>query len=224
DVEPREDFIEVMISNYEVYKGLVSCWPYQRFEKLYEHLNFVFNLGAVVILSSLKPEGAYGPCMLISREDYERVGGHEAVKDKIVEDLYFGNLCMKKGLRVSNFLGNGYVKFRMYPGGFRDLFQGFVKNSAKGAISLSLYKLFLIFIWFYGICASFILESLLNTFYLLFSFQFYVITRRLGDYNIYDALLYPVHFLFAFIVIFYSSLRTILFKNVLWKGRKINVH
>lgn len=224
DVEPQEDFIEVLLSNYEIYKGLISCWPYQRFEKFYEHLNMVFNLGALAIISSLKVEGAYGPVMLISREDYEKVGGHEAIKDKIVDDLYFGNLCISKGLKVSNFLGNNYVKFRMYPGGLKDLFEGFAKNSAKGAVSLSIYKLILVLVWFYGLCGSFILENVFNLYYLLFSFQIYVINRRLGDYNIYDALLYPIHFLFAFIVLFYSSLRSLLYKNVVWKGRKINVN
>jgi len=223
DVEPREDFIEVLLESYERYKGLVSCWPYQRFEKFYEHLNFIFNLGAVITMSSLGKEGAYGPVMLISRKDYERVGGHLEIRDKVVEDFYFGNLCMKKGINVTNLLGGEHVRFRMYPGGFWDLLEGFTKNTSQAISSLSLKKFLYLLAWFYGILGSSFYDGVFNIFYLLFVFQLYIFTRKLGDYNILDSLLYPLHFLFFLFVLIYSTVKGSFLKSVSWKGRKINV-
>ncbi|WP_428125798.1 glycosyltransferase [Dictyoglomus sp.] len=223
DVEPREEFIEVMLSNYERYGGLISCWPYQRFEKFYEHLNFIFNIGAVITMCAIKKEGAFGPSMMISREDYEKVGGHKEVRDKVVEDLHFGNLCIKKGVPVNNFLGGEYIKFRMYPKGLRDLIEGFSKNSSQGVVSLSFTKFLYLLMWFYGVFGSFAFENLINLCYLLFSFQLYIISRRLGDYSIVDSIIYPIHFMFFITVLLYSTFKTFLFKSVSWKGRKINV-
>jgi len=171
----------------------------------------------------LKKRELFGPAMMISREDYERVGGHKEVKDKVVEDLHFGNLCIKKGIPVNNFLGGEYIKFRMYPKGLMDLIEGFSKNSSQGVMSLSFSKFLYLLIWFYGVFGSFAFENPINLYYLLFSFQFYVMTRRLGDYNLIDSVIYPIHFMFFIAVLIYSSIKTFLFKSVSWKGRKINV-
>ncbi len=225
DVEPRENFIEVLISNYEVYKGLISCWPYQRFEKFYEHLNFTFNLISIFSMFALsKKEGAFGPCLLISRLDYEKVGGHKEIKNKIVEDLALAKKCVEKGISVNNFLGRDHVKFRMYQG-FLDLFRGFTKNMAKGAFSINFLNFLLIFFYLYGIYGSifYFRESLFNFFYILFVIQFYIISKNLGDYKFYDAILYPIHFMFFLLLFLYSIFRSFFVKTVIWKGRKIYV-
>ncbi len=44
DVKPGEKTLEILISKYRIHGGLISVWPYQRFERFYEHLNLVFNL------------------------------------------------------------------------------------------------------------------------------------------------------------------------------------
>jgi hypothetical protein len=49
DVEPGESAIEALFNNYEKHRGMISVWPYQRFESLYEHLTLTFNL---VVLNS----------------------------------------------------------------------------------------------------------------------------------------------------------------------------
>ncbi|MEA1884485.1 MAG: glycosyltransferase family 2 protein, partial [Thermotogota bacterium] len=43
DVEPGESAIEALLNKYEKHKGMISVWPYQRFESLYEHLTLTFN-------------------------------------------------------------------------------------------------------------------------------------------------------------------------------------
>jgi len=226
DVEPREDFIEVLLESYERYKGLVSCWPYQRFEKFYEHLNFTFNIVSVFSMALFgKKDGAFGPAMLLSRKDYEIAGGHKEVKNKVVEDMSLAKNCIQKNIPVNNFLGNGYIKFRMYPNGISDLFRGFSKNMAKGAFSINILSFLLIFFYIYGVYSSifYFKSNLLNILYPLYVFQFYILQKKLGDYKWYDALFYPLHFIFFLIVFSYSIFRTFFIKTVIWKGRKIRV-
>jgi len=57
---------------------------------------------------------ANGQFMLFRRDVYERVGGHEAVKDELLEDLAFGRLvkCSGNGLRVAR--ADGLFTVRMY--------------------------------------------------------------------------------------------------------------
>ncbi|ACI19332.1 hypothetical conserved protein [Dictyoglomus thermophilum H-6-12] len=226
DVEPSSEFIEVMLSSYERYGGLISCWPYQRFEKFYEHLNFAFNLVSVFSMAFLgKKEGAFGPAMMISRKDYERIGGHKEVRNKIVEDMEFAKKCLEEGISVNNFLGGEYIKFRMYPHGIKDLFQGFSKNMAKGAFSINIVNFLLIFLYMTGVYGSifYFRNTIFNFLYILYAIQFSVIQRRLGDYKWYDFLFYPLHFLFFLLVFTYSILRVFFVKTVVWKGRKIRV-
>lgn len=176
------------------------------------------------MFSFSKKEGAFGPSILISRKDYEKVGGHEKVKSKVVEDLALAKECVKENIPVNNFLGNGYIKFRMY-NSFLDLFRGFTKNMAKGAFSINIINFLLIFFYFYGVYGSifYFKESFLNPFYILFVFQFYIVSKGLGDYKFYDALIYPIHFLFFLFSFLYSIFRSFFVKTVIWKGRKIRV-
>ncbi|MEN3042795.1 MAG: glycosyltransferase family 2 protein [Fervidobacterium sp.] len=232
DVEPTEKTLEILIGKYEKYGGLISVWPYQRFEKFYEHLNLTFNL-IVVYASNMfgfpikKPSGVFGPIILTSRKDYEYVGGHESVKDSVLEDIKLGKLYISKGIKVTNLIGNGIVKFRMYPEGIKQLFEGFSKNMSSGAMSGGILNFALAFLWISGFYSSFSNFSFPIWYstarYLIFSLLVYLMTKPIGDYKWYDAFLYPVHFIFFLIVFFYSLYRTVVVRKVVWRGRQIDV-
>jgi len=227
DVELQEEALESLVSTLLREGGLVSVWPYQRFEKLYEHLTLPFNLVAIGAMGSFsvfktKPTGAYGPAMATSRKDYEEVGTHEVSKDSVIEDVALGKKFLEKGYKVNNYLGGELIRFRMYPNGFKELFEGFTKNMALGAASAGLNSLFL-FLWIVGLYSSLFNLLELPHWYLLFAAQLYVVSRRTGDYSLLDALLYPVHFLFFLCVFLFSIFRVLFLKNVAWKGRRIRV-
>ena len=59
---------------------------------------------------------ANGQFMLFTREAYEAVGGHEAVKDHLLEDLAFARLLSPRhtGERVNTLLAEGMLICRMY--------------------------------------------------------------------------------------------------------------
>lgn len=59
---------------------------------------------------------ANGQFMLFSRDAYERLGGHEAVKSELLEDLALARRLMWhfKGLRLGVFMADGILRCRMY--------------------------------------------------------------------------------------------------------------
>lgn len=57
---------------------------------------------------------ANGAFMLIRREAYEAIGTHEAVKDKVNEDMHMAALAKKKGLRLMVARSSGLYMCRMY--------------------------------------------------------------------------------------------------------------
>jgi chlorobactene glucosyltransferase len=82
-----------------------------------------------------KPDVAIfnGQYILVSRAAYDAIGGHEAVRDEIAEDLELARRFKRDG-RFRIFLAgaDGLVRTRMYRS-FTEIWQGFVKNFAIGA-------------------------------------------------------------------------------------------
>jgi chlorobactene glucosyltransferase len=74
--------------------------------------------------------GANGQFLLFRRESYRSLGGHEALKDHLVEDIAFGRavaIRTGEGMRLINADGMELLRCRMYSG-FDELWEGFSKN------------------------------------------------------------------------------------------------
>lgn len=70
---------------------------------------------------------ANGQLLAFRREAYAAMGGHEAVRDRIVEDVALGRLARRTGLRLGLALGGDLVQARMYDG-YRSTVAGFGKS------------------------------------------------------------------------------------------------
>lgn len=57
---------------------------------------------------------ANGQFIMFRRDAYERIGGHEPVKDEPLEDVHISRLAHAKGLRLGLFLADGMMFCRMY--------------------------------------------------------------------------------------------------------------
>ena len=57
---------------------------------------------------------ANGQFLLFRREDYEAIGGHEAVKDERLEDLAFSRKIHRSGRRVQCLFADGLLRVSMY--------------------------------------------------------------------------------------------------------------
>lgn len=72
---------------------------------------------------------ANGQYLMISRETYDAIGGHEAVKDKILEDVELAKLVKQSGRRIRFRYGRDAVKTRMYRT-LAAIWEGWTKNLA----------------------------------------------------------------------------------------------
>lgn len=73
---------------------------------------------------------ANGQFMLFTRAGYDAIGGHEAVRDHLVEDVALGRRVAARtalGLKLVNCDGSRLVNCRMYAS-FAEVWEGFTKN------------------------------------------------------------------------------------------------
>ena len=94
---------------------------------------------------------ANGQCFMMSRRVYDAIGGHEAVRGYVAEDVMMAQAIQARGDRVSLALGIGQLSTRMYDG-LGSLMKGWGKNMYAGgrhamwwgAIGQQLYPLLLL--------------------------------------------------------------------------------
>jgi len=70
---------------------------------------------------------ANGQYLLVRKDIYERVGGHEAVKLEILEDVELARRIKVRGGKLVFLPGARWVRTRMY-NSFREMWQGWTKN------------------------------------------------------------------------------------------------
>lgn len=114
----------------------LSCWPGLVLQGFWEKtlmpmLNFVvFTLFPAPL--SLKRQDAslglaHGACILARRDEYKKIGGHEAVHNEIFEDTSLARIWRAKGGRGICLDGQDIVHVRMYDS-FHGIWSGFRKN------------------------------------------------------------------------------------------------
>jgi len=115
---------------------LLSCWPDLLLETFWERLLMpmfgfcLFNLfPAPLSLERRDPSlgMAHGACILARRDTYDRLGGHEMVKDKILEDAMLARRWREHGEYSILLDGTALVHLRMYTS-FAQIWRGFQKN------------------------------------------------------------------------------------------------
>ena len=202
--------------------GAGSVGPYHAVRKPYEHLSLFFNFNMTV---GTVPAGLFGQMLLVDRESYRRVGGHETVKGRILENFFLAGQFRSAGIPVRSATGRGVFSFRMYPNGLRELIAGWTKGFAAGAGQTPRGTLLLIVAWMIGLMFA-PLGWLLTggswhwgVTYLLCAAQVGWFSRLLGAFRWYAALLYPVPLVFFFAVFTRSARRA--GQAVTWKGREI---
>jgi len=238
DVRLSPDSLEKLMSAYADSNCTISVQPYHQTGTLTEELSLFFNVvqiggNGVGKLTRKFSVGLFGPVILISQSDYEAIGGHRSAKSTIADDLALGAALHRAGKAYRLYLGRRDIKFRMYPGGFRDLFQGWTKNFATGASKTPLLLMIPAFLWvtsctgapIYFFTALFTGDHtgavVYGFFYLVWMMELRGIISKVGNFSRWTPLFYPVHLL-VFLVVFFFSLWKKLFRgNVDWKGRKI---
>ena len=210
--------------------GALSVGPYHAMRRPYEQFSAFFNLmmtagtGAFTLLGG-EPNGLFGQLLLVRREDYHRVGGHVAVRDRILENFWLAERFRRAASPLKCLAGGDDLAFRMYPGGLRQLIEGWTKGFASGAARTPRLLMLLIVAWLGGmaLCTFAITRTWFGgVVYLLYAAQLYAILRRIGSFRWYTALFFPIPLAFYFVVFTRSVLRS--GRKVTWKGRAIHAH
>lgn len=74
---------------------------------------------------------ANGQCIAFHKEAYDTIGGHQPVKDKVVEDVELAKVSKKAGLHIRMFTGMETIRCRMYRSE-KEMFEGLRKNFLAG--------------------------------------------------------------------------------------------
>ena len=174
---------------------------------------------------------AIGQYMLFRRESYFAVGGHEAVKDEVLDDFELAKNIKAAGLRWLFLDGQRQVSCRMYSG-WREVYRGLGKNlfAVFGYHAAAFF-----FIWLWMLMAFVVPPVLLalglsgmlspslawlaaaNTALALFLWSLTVLLFR---YPLYLAPLYPLVVGNAVAMSFYSMWITVSGRWS-WKGRRL---
>lgn len=232
DVEVRPEVISSAV--YELEKSnavLLSIFPTQIINSFGEHLivplmNWLLltflPLRFVYRSSSKAFVAANGQFMLWRKDDYFKIGGHEKVKNKVVEDMELARLVKQNKLKVKTMLGGNLVYCRMYES-FNQAYNGFTKNFFAGFL-LSPF-LFLAIILFLLIAFVLPFLFLILPAHSLILIALILITRIsvsiVSNQNLFiNILLHPVQMLFMFWIGIVSLIK-FKTKTIVWKQRKL---
>lgn len=104
--------------------GMLSLWSTLSVDRWFEHI-VQPACGLELMYQFPLPKAnrdenrrafANGQYILFDREAYERLGGHEAVRDELLEDMALARRAAREGVRAGAFLADGMLMVRMYEG------------------------------------------------------------------------------------------------------------
>lgn len=165
---------------------------------------------------------ANGQFMMFKRDVYFSLGGHESIKNKVVEDMEFARMLKQRGFSIITALGYDTVYCRMYSG-FDEAFNGFVKNFFPGFNTSPISFL----IYLSGIQALYLLPIVLSFFSPIFIWLvFAIILNRLiisflSKQSPLIGIIHPLQMLLL-LLIGVSSINAFVSGKLEWKGRRLN--
>jgi chlorobactene glucosyltransferase len=216
--------------------GLCSAFPRQFTVTFAEQLVlpvihlFVYG-GLPLWLTYLTPypslAAANGQWIAFTREAYHRIGGHESVRNRIVEDVELSRRAKRLGIKTLTMSGAALVSCRMYSSA-REVWEGFSKN-LSGLTNYRLAPFLLVLVLLLTCC---VLPYILVWFPAYAEYAFIAIALNLflrllvslcaGDRLTSSLLLHPFGIL-ATVAIGLNSLFRAQRGIVRWKGRDISV-
>jgi 4,4'-diaponeurosporenoate glycosyltransferase len=238
DVTLRSNAVQQILMSCRTLQGVVSVLPYHNTVRAVEDLSAFFNLVQAAASNSftalgdrIKNKRLFGPVMAVSKEQFERVGGYEPVKDRWVENFDLSEHFQSAQIPMACYGGKGSVEFRMYSGGVKDIAQGWGKSFAMGGKGTPKGVLLLWGLWFAGSLGtvriligaviqgdSGVLISAM-VLYGLYVWRIHSGLKQVGTFRFMTSLLHPAPALFFVGVFFQSVVSLWLGRSLTWKGR-----
>jgi chlorobactene glucosyltransferase len=140
DVIPKPDLLAALIARAEGRSlDLLTLMPLQRLGSLAERVvmpaffALLYSLYPLAQVSDPRSPIAFanGQCLLIRRQVYAAIGGHQAVRASILEDTELGRCLKAAGYRLEAAAAPDLIEARMYAG-WHSLAEGLGKNAVAG--------------------------------------------------------------------------------------------
>jgi GT2 family glycosyltransferase len=172
-----------------------------------------------------------GQYLLFRRDGYERIGGHEPVKQRIAEDLAFARLIRGAGLGLALVFAPGMLCVRMYPEGLGAFVRGWRRNFREGLTAAGLggvLEMVVIIGWLLGVPLAAIsaarsgnapLLACWAAVYLITAFDVARRQRGLGAFPAWSGLAYPVFTGVFALVTALALIDRVRGVPVMWRGR-----
>lgn len=219
-------------------KATHSICPFHKIQRPYEQLSAFFNTitlaGVDTFAATPSSQGTlFGQVLLVHRDHYRQAGGHEAVKDEILENFQFAQRLKNQNFDVNLYLGKGTIEMRMFPNGLAQLASSWKKGFLAGAAQSPKRALLTTSLWLTGGMmllialmlipfgnSTFLSATLLCSFcYGLLSFACF---RLAGNFSIFTALFFPIPLLFYQTLFLKALLDQKRGVKATWKGRTID--
>ena len=242
------DALAGLLEVHDRHGGLVSVQPFHHVVRPYEQLSAYFN--AVSLMASAaftrrpgRQPMAFGPCLLTSRADYERVGGHAAVRGEILDDVQLAAAYDRARLPVHCAVGSRSIWMRSYPGGVRTMADGWTKNFASGASAAAPGAAAAAVLWVsahhavavgaalcvleamtgWGASLAYGHPVLWGVAWVGVAGQLRAFLRRIGSFRWWTWLVFPVPLLAFDLIFARSAALTVIRRRVRWRGRDVDL-
>jgi chlorobactene glucosyltransferase len=239
DVRWEPDALTALVSEMQrTQADLLTIWPTQVTRTWAERLTV--PLMGLVVVGYLPIIGTHqvplsvfaaanGQCMLWRRDAYQRVGGHDAVRGRIVEDVALARRVKAAGLRLRMADGGGLISCRMYTS-WPEVRDGYAKNILYGhggfvplLLSTLFHWLILLFPWLVGLITLLTRQPLLLAWaaaLIAMGFAIRMLTAAFTRQRLLDSLLLPVSALLMTVISF-KAIYWHFSGGPRWKGRQI---
>lgn len=140
---------------HQLQADMLTVWPTQKMETIWERLVVpMMSFSTLAYLPWLgvhhlpfaSMAAANGQCLFFSRQAYDQVGGHQAVRSSVIEDITLARRTKQQGLRLRMLDGDGLISCRMYTD-WPSVRDGYAKNILAGHGTPFLLLLSIIFHW-----------------------------------------------------------------------------
>jgi len=225
DVRPATTLLDDIAAEVERHpEHVVSVQPWHTMPTAGEQMSLLSNVTALMGCGAFTPLGdrtaatvAFGPVLAMRRDLYEQIGGHAdpTVRTMHTEDIGLARAAGRSRLFVGSRDG---TRFRMYPGGLRDLVAGWTRSVATGARFTNTLLALAVLCWVWSLAGGWLTAPIV---YPLSALQVWMLGRTAGTTRWWAAVTYPV-LVVVFTVIFVRSLVVlVLRRDVTWKQRSV---
>ncbi|HLJ69497.1 MAG TPA: glycosyltransferase [Chloroflexota bacterium] len=135
DTEHEPDSLHLAVgAARQLELGLLSLLARQRCETFWERM--LLPYAYLLYFAGAATHGprsraiANGQYMLFTREAYDRLGGHAAVRSSLIEDVALARECSRRGIPLALARADSHLHVRMYSS-LANIWEGFGKNAGR---------------------------------------------------------------------------------------------